>query len=241
MRVDLWFFDWLGRHCERHPRSDWPSTEDGRLFYGGWLGVFVRHGITEDVADEVSVRLMDDPPKFVAEHIPALVKAAREVFRERAAQGKGPATDSREAALAASRECEDCSGQGLTVRYRQRSADPTGFVRPEVVCYCRCAMGRWIERSHREKSPELRKRIINLDDNLWLEDEVYRRAPERLAVEAADGPLAPPLRQLPYVLPSPTIVRGEHGGLMCLVFLADPAPVAPAGRGDAGCEDVPDF
>jgi hypothetical protein len=158
-----------------------------------------------------------------------------------AASGKGPPPDGREAALAASRECEDCHGQGLTVRYRQLSADPTGFVRPEVVCYCRCAMGRWVERTHREKSPELRKRIINLDDNLWLEGEEYRRAPERPAVEAADGPLAKPRRPLPYVLPSPTIVRGEHGGLMCLVFLEPPAVVPERGRGDAGCEDVPDF
>jgi hypothetical protein len=241
MRVESWFMDWLGRHVIRHPRGDWPRADEGRLFYAGWLKLFIVHGVTEAAADEASEGLMADPPRFHGDHPRATLDAARAVLKREASHGRGPAVDSREAALAASRECEDCHGQGLTVRYRQRSADPTGRVRAGLACYCRCPMGRWVEKQHREKVPETRKRIYDLADNLWLEGEEYRRAPERPAVEAAVGPLAKPLRQLPYVLPSPTIVRGEHGGLMCLVFLEPPTAVPERGRGDEGCEDVPDF
>jgi hypothetical protein len=241
MTVETWFWHWLERHWDRHPRGDWPRADDSPAFYAGWLKLFIVHGVTEAAADEASEGLMADPPRFHGDHPRATLDAARAVLKREASHGRGPAVDSREAALAASRECEDCHGQGLTVRYRQRSADPTGRVRAGLVCYCRCPMGRWVEKQHREKVPETRKRIYDLADNLWLEAEEYQRAPERPAVEAVDGPLAKPLRQLPYVLPSPTIVRGEHGGLMCLVFLDPPVVVPERGRGDEGCEDVPEF
>lgn len=178
MRVADWFLGFVDRHFDRHPRPDWPRNRpraDGGNpeFYSGWLGNFIRHGITEDAADEASMRLMADPPDYAERHIPALIKLCRTIYHERAESGEGHATDSREAALLASRDCADCVGGGLTVRWRRRSPgdlDARGNTpAASIVLYCVCPLGRWIERAHRKDAPDVRKRLLDLADHGFLQ------------------------------------------------------------------------
>lgn len=182
MTVAHWFYVWLDRHFDRFPRGDWPGADEKPEFYRGWLGNFVMRGVTEDVADEASERLMGEPPEFVGQHIPALLAMAAIIFRERAEANRDHPADSREAALLASRDCDDCLGMGLTLRYRRLSrgeCDARGMPKPDhITCYCLCPMGRWVEKSHREgdeASRDIRKRIYDLREHPWLHGHEYRR------------------------------------------------------------------
>lgn len=181
MRTEEWFGFWIDRHMERHPREDWPNPAEARNFWQGWLGNFVLHGVTEDVADEASARLMADPPRFLGEHPKAVLDACRAIFRERSEAGRGGDPNSREAAELASRDCRDCVGQGLTVRYRKLSAGTVdGQGRPHspaITLYCTCGMGRFLEKVHRDKHPDIRKRIYDLADHPFLWGDEYREPP----------------------------------------------------------------
>lgn len=191
-RVEDWFAAFLERHIARHPRADWPDSEAASEFYRGFRGNLVLHGLTEEVADLASERLMAQPPEYLDRHVGAILEAARSIFRERAQSGQGHATDSRDAALLASLACPDCEGQGLATRWRRRSAggvdakgNPLG---PTITLYCTCPMGRWLEHAHRSKSPDVRKRLHDLAEHPWLQvgpvawsdrpDNEYRYAPE---------------------------------------------------------------
>lgn len=171
-KVDDWFFLFMQKHMARHPREDWPdhTTTAGEQFWVGWRSLFVKHGITEAIADEASTILMADPPKFVADHPPAMVKLCQRLFREAQAAGGGDLT-AREGALVASRDCWDCQGQGLTIRYRHKSGEPG---RRTITLYCLCPYGRFLERSHAASSPDVRRRIYDLADYSWLQGQDCR-------------------------------------------------------------------
>lgn len=211
-RVDEWFGDWLGLHLTVHPREDWPDPDDAREFYAAWRKAFVLNGLSREDADDATDRMAAAPPRFVAEHLPAILAAARAACAERAAAGQGHPPDTREAAEAAARGCEDCGGQGLAVRWRRRSAGhPHG---PTVALYCRCPMGRWLEQSHRGRSPEVRRRLLDLADHPWLWGDEFRAPPLDPAYRPATtirpgevvrpvGPRGAGLGPLPPFVPAP--------------------------------------
>jgi hypothetical protein len=185
MKIAEWFPRWFERHAARHPREDWPRLDDpqGREFWRAFMGNFATRGMVEDIADEASVRLMADPPKFLGEHLPALLVEAKAIWRERADHGRGGHDpSSREAAAFASRDCDDCCGGGLTIRWRKLSADERdekGNVRsPVIVLYCKCAIGRWFEQAHRKDCPDVRRGIYDLTDYGWLWGDEYRHPPD---------------------------------------------------------------
>lgn len=190
-RVENWFGDWFDRHAQRHPRADWPRVDQKPEFYRGWIGNFVLHGVAEDVADEASVRLMADPPAHLGDHPKATLDLAKAIYRERTAAGKASTPGSREEADRASRECEDCGGHGLTVRWRKYSAgtiDEHGKVRqPQINLYCRCSLGRWLMANHRETAPEILRRIHDLQAHPWLWGPEYREPPGDLVPEPAEA------------------------------------------------------
>ena len=159
MPVSDWFGEFAAAHVRRFPRQDWPDGEAGREFYAGWAERFVRAGITADVADEASRSLVATPPRFLGEHLPALLKAAAAVFVARQAAEGGVIPGDVASAKAASRGCDDCGGEGLAVRYRHASARGP---RDAVTLYCTCAAGRAIESNHRQKSPEVHRRMPDL-------------------------------------------------------------------------------
>jgi hypothetical protein len=186
-KVESWFDRWAARHVERHPHPDWPPPDSE--FWGTFKQVFIKHGVSEDVADEASRALAEDPPAHLSGHLSALLKAVRAAWdaRRRAQQGGAP-DDRREAELA-SRNCDDCGGVGVTHRWRRKSVggvDSEGRpLLPYILLYCRCPMGRWVEQRHREDSPEIRRRLYDLDDHPWLWGEEYRDPPAPAEVEAA--------------------------------------------------------
>jgi hypothetical protein len=88
--------------------------------------------------------------------------------------------DDRDALARLCRECE-CSGTGYAYRYR---TDPgPSLAARSVVLYCSCPMGRWLERTHREGSPFVRRRIPDLCDYRWLDQDRYRAPPPAAAAQ----------------------------------------------------------
>jgi hypothetical protein len=173
-----WFDGWLHDALAVFSDGRLPAetSEEGLRFFGSWRSNFVLHGLTDrDVADAVADRVAALPRRGSAEYLPLLLDAARAIYRERAESGAGRDPSTREAAELASKDCYDCGGGGLAVRWRQKSAGhPAG---PAITLYCTCPMGRWIERAHRERSPEVRRRMCDLADHPWLRGHEYRTPP----------------------------------------------------------------
>lgn len=180
MSVKQWFARWSDRHMERHPRADWPRLDEKPEFWAGWMGNLILHGVTEDVADQASIRMQADPPEFPEAHLNRLIHHVRAVWRERAESGQPPGVEHTiDSARKASADCQDCRGSGLATRWRRRSlgtVDSTGrVVLPSITLYCLCPMGRKLERVHRDDAPEIRRRMYDLADHPWLHGDEYRR------------------------------------------------------------------
>lgn len=236
MKVSEWFSGFVDRHVKRHPRADWPSPADAPEFFAGWQGNFVLHGVTEDVADEASTQLMADPPRFLGEHVPALLNEARKLFRERAESGQGQATDSREAAILASRDCPDCGGHGLTTRFRHKSAsDGKG---PSIKLYCLCPSGRWLENNHARHAPDVRRRMYDLAEHPWLQlrpvpwssapDNAFRYPPDEWD-GYADRPIGTPYAER-RAEPPPRPFAGIRGVRHLAAAMPEPPRPTPAPR-----------
>jgi hypothetical protein len=79
-RIEGWFPGFVERHTDRFPRSDWPPPDSE--FWRGLLGLFVRHGVTEELADVSSQMMMESPPDYVDKHPGMLISRIRSAQRE---------------------------------------------------------------------------------------------------------------------------------------------------------------
>lgn len=86
--VDDWLVNFLERHAKRYRPFDWPElwSDEGILFIEVWSRAFRREGVTEADADEASVNLGANPPRYRSDHLPAVLKAVREVREERSSR-----------------------------------------------------------------------------------------------------------------------------------------------------------
>jgi hypothetical protein len=198
MKVEDWFGRWFERHAERHPRADWPRPSEAREFWRGWIGNFARHGMTEDVADEASRRLMADPPKFLGEHVPALLNEAKAIWREQAERGAGRDPNSREAALDASRGCPECGGCGQTSRRFAAESLSGGVVSLGLTCVC--PYGRWLAAARQKSEDRSWRDGLNLAEHpeLWNPEIDYPNWPAKpvhshpiRAIRTASGQVIP--------------------------------------------------
>ena len=192
--------DWLGGFLailsESFPPHDWPAagTDAWDVFFEDWRKAFARNGVSVAEAEEARSLLAENPPRFKADYIPKVVgavKIARELAGPSATSG---AMDDRETALAASKTCIYCFGDGLAIVY----ASNPGVERriPETsAAYCICSYGRRVEATHCEKSPDVHKRIPDLttvkaDRSFWRIDPIWMTAAQ--GSRNRDPALAPP-------------------------------------------------
>jgi hypothetical protein len=169
-RINEWWPAFLDGHQRRFPGIRWPQGAEGVEFYVAWRKLFVMRGVTDlAIATEASERLLASPPYDVAGHPAALCELATAVHRERSAAASGLDPSTREGAEASSRDCPICQGVGLVVRYRRRSLRPDRP--PSIVLYCTCLYGKWIRRAHAQDAPDVRRRIYDLADYPWLEND----------------------------------------------------------------------
>lgn len=154
MKVDDWFGLFIMSHMARFPREDWPAemSQDASEFFGAWRHQFILKGLTEDVATRASLDLAGEPPRWKADHLPAILKAAAEVRRQLEPQtsAESPLEDAR----IASRDCPDCLGNGSAVRYVHpeilgKLVTVGGNEVPiggSVAIPCSCPLGRHVAR-----------------------------------------------------------------------------------------------
>lgn len=183
-----WFLAWLDRHMDRHPRDDWPRVTDegGRNFYAGWRGNMIMKGVREEEAEAASIALMGKPPERYGDHPAAIIRIVEDLWKDMRSRGEANPVDARDAAALASKDCGDCHGDGLTVRWRVKSAKTCKTPeKPYIICYCLCPYGRWMEHAHARTAPDVRKRIYDLKDHPWLMDEKYRSDPRSRAEDVA--------------------------------------------------------
>lgn len=187
-KVEEWFPTFAVRLIERIPRPDWPVS--GSEYWDTLKESFVRHGVQEAEADQATSLLAEEPPKYVSQFIHEILAKVRALWASNQVTPEAP--NEREAAARLSADCDDCGGGvGLTVRFRKASrggVDSQGRPLPDrVVFYCRCALGRWVERNHRTRSPEIRQRIHDLQDHPGLWGHEYRHAPGGTVLTPADA------------------------------------------------------
>lgn len=169
------FEAFIGRHRQRHPFARLPSLEDGKLMYQTWYAQLRLCRIADvEVIDEASARLVLKPPRSDKVHFQTLCEYALDIQKARGGKTLHDLS-SREGAEAASKGCDrGCAGTGLTVVWH-RAPDRDARIAETSAAYCVCALGRWIERNHSAKCPEIRKRMVDLKDviegrGVWLAD-----------------------------------------------------------------------
>lgn len=173
MEIDR-FKAFIAGHRERHPFARLPDFDASPGFYQTWLVVLNRSGAGDPGALEVaSVRMLTEPAKHHLDHMPTLCKFAEQAMKLRGVETPRDLS-TQEGARAASKGCDrGCGGTGMTTVWNRGPPDPEKRIAATSAAYCCCALGRWIERNHSAKHPEIRKRIPDLTDviagrSMWL-------------------------------------------------------------------------
>jgi hypothetical protein len=202
-RVEDWIGEFYVKHTDRCPREDWPQadTEAESSFIDAWRHAFVTRGVEHPLADAASLDMAGEPPRFLDQHLPTLVKLAMDLRRLRdAGLGLEVQAGTVESASVASRDCPDCGGSGGAVRYVHE--DILGRIRTlggnlaplgSAVAYpCSCPLGRLVARGLRQggqaaepptidQYPRLRLRPVRWSDS---PDCQYRHHPRHWDEEA---------------------------------------------------------
>jgi hypothetical protein len=178
-RIREWLPKFLKRHRGRFGPHDWPvdDTEEYREYSMLWITQFATREVTEAEADEASRSLGATPPNFRREHLPAVVGAIEAIRRQRGVQ---PGAGTREVIRDESRNCPHCGGEGLATAWAAKP-DVARKIPETVAAYCCCPSGRWVKRTHADKSPEMLRRIPDFGEVLdgvkpnWLAHPPGRR------------------------------------------------------------------
>lgn len=77
-RDEGWIGDFYARHTERHPREDWyvPGSDAEGVFLDGWEHAFSERSLGPRELELASLDMVADPPRFLADHAPALIRLA---------------------------------------------------------------------------------------------------------------------------------------------------------------------
>lgn len=173
--VRQWIGGFLKRHQARFLPHDWPKADDAdesKEFIMTWVTAFATREVTEGEADEASRLLGPTPPNFRRQHLEmvvGMIEAQRKMKGEPAA-----GTSTREFARDASRDCPYCGGDGLAMAWAERP-DPGRRISETVAAFCVCPHGKFMKRTHTEKSPENLRKILDFGQVLdgfargWLE------------------------------------------------------------------------
>jgi hypothetical protein len=182
MKVTDWLAGFLAALAESYPPHDWPEpgTEAWAVYVEDFRSAFVRNGVSVAEADDARSLLAENPPRFRQDYIPKVMGAVKIVREMAGVDPAAGAMDDRESALYASKTCIQCFGEGLAIVYASKPSAERKI--PETsAAYCVCPYGQWVERTHREKSPDVHKRIPHLSNVLahrsfWRIDPTWMTA-----------------------------------------------------------------
>jgi hypothetical protein len=129
---------------------------------------FRNHGVTHGAAERALFTL-ESPPEFPVQIRTAIIGTARAILKQDAAMGPGGAELDKDAAEAASKGCEECSGCGMTSRFVWSKRFGM-YVSAGCICH-QCASGRWIARQWQGQNGA---RPFDLADHPALWDEALK-------------------------------------------------------------------
>lgn len=159
-----WLDGFLKKFVRRLDPPEWPKlgTDEYTDYRDDWAYALKGHNVTEEEANEALMRLRQDPPQWLREHLPKFLACVTAMRQERAAIGQ---SDDRDTAQAASRDCPHCDGGGYARvylrQYRGSSVeelevvDRGGRVTRKAIpvavnAHCVCALGRWMRSKIRD-------------------------------------------------------------------------------------------
>lgn len=165
-----WFIDFADYLTQAIPRHDWPDS--GTAFWDVMERAFRDSGLVQEaVAREAVFIVAARPPAFVAD-FPAALCAAGTTARDRVRLAGGDLPTDRAVAEAASRDCPECGGTGLTARHVW-VARAQRHVSAGCCCH-RCQAGRWLANYWRDREGP---KPFDLDRRPQLWDEPLRYGP----------------------------------------------------------------
>jgi hypothetical protein len=187
------FQQWVLYHMSQFPQKGWApyeiATPEGVMirnpdwinFARGWYAAVTEIGATVEELNAATVALLRTPPAFLDAHLPAIENAVK-LFRQRqkskdadqaAVETAGKKGDeayhpdlSHDVCRSRSRNCPECGGGGLAMRYVQVEGLPYAT---RGTLFCRCPMGRWMLEHYKLNHRELYVRIADLQSHpdLW--------------------------------------------------------------------------
>lgn len=166
--VESWFWPFVKRHIARSGRQDFPppTSENGGEFFRNWRSAFIRHGLTEDDANQASA-IVCERDHFVGSHLQALLDAARDIRRLAETPGADKDVDS---ARKASWNCRHCGGNGwasFPVHLIYGEPLPPRLVKHgncQASLTCVCPLGRFIHSRNESASADKKVKLGSLDD-----------------------------------------------------------------------------
>src|SRR4051812_43994199 len=145
--VKDWLNLFMGRHAQRHVIQDWPDprSEEWDDLFRCWLMPLAKRNVSEAEANDASMTLAENPPRFGKDHLPALIGQIETTRALAAASG------SKGFAEVSSKGCPYCRGEGLVVVFSALPGDRSRDDRripDSVAAYCVCPKGRWTMQNH---------------------------------------------------------------------------------------------
>lgn len=150
-RVDDWFPSFCDALIDRSLRADWPAGGSG--YWDDFRRELLLIGSRWEEADVAISRVCNQPKVFIADFRPLILAEIKKIQREPSAPS-GVGLDPK-AAEAASRDCVECRGTGMAIRFvhecilgRLKTANGSDVpVGASVAIPCDCAFGRHLARS----------------------------------------------------------------------------------------------
>lgn len=156
-----WIDDFLREHRNRFHPMDWPAdrSEELAVLTADWIEAFCRAGVNQHEAHGASSRLLEQPPRFLREHLAAILAMVQTLREDR--RTTDPSLMTREQAWADSKSCQECGGGGMVTVWHPEP-EP-GRIPPTATAHCVCPYGRWMRKTLAEKDPETLRRFADLE------------------------------------------------------------------------------
>lgn len=166
--VENWFWSFIRKHIARSGRGDFPpvTNENGVEFFSNWRSAFIRHGLTEDDANQAS-SIVCERDLFPGMHLQAILDAARDLRRLAEMPNADRDIDS---ARKASWGCKHCGGNGwatFPVHLIYGEPLPPRLERhgnSRAALFCVCPLGRFFKSRNDSASPDKQAKAGSLDD-----------------------------------------------------------------------------
>lgn len=172
--------DWIEKHSVTFGMAD----EANLRMLAEWAGLFATYGYSPDeVADATGrIALLDAPPRFRQDQLPALVRLVRDA---RAGKFEPRRPDAPPASA-----CKLCGGDGMlgVPDYRGMQRYEALWKRPApfrtFTAHCRCPLGLWKSKQPKRSLQSLAEYEAEFPEADWrrdleqhrLEEEAYRKA-----------------------------------------------------------------